>query len=56
MLHLLQIAEMRKLKELKDQNELLDNYLYLKAKVEDAFYMKTGMEQWDFKQILDLMV
>jgi hypothetical protein len=40
---------MRKLKELNDQNELLDNYLYLKAKVEDIFYMKTGMEQWDFK-------
>jgi len=50
LLHKITLAELVRLKGFKqDKNKLLEEYMYLESRVEDYFYMKTGMEIDFFK-------
>jgi hypothetical protein len=50
LLHKITLAELVRLKAFKqDKNRLLEEYMFLESRVEDYFYMKTGMELDFFK-------
>jgi hypothetical protein len=50
LLHKLTLAELVRLKAYKhEKNKLLEEYMYLESRIEDYFYMKTGMEIDFFK-------
>ena len=51
LLHKLTITQIKQLKTCKDAESLFEDYKYMKEKVQDNFYMQTGMEQHEFKEL-----
>ena len=44
LLHKISIMQIKQLKNCKDSDNLFEEYKYLKEKVQDNFYLQTGLE------------
>lgn len=51
LLHKITIMQIKQLKTCKDAEALFDEYKFLKEKIQDKFYMQTGLEQFEFKEL-----
>ena len=51
LLHKITIVQIKELKNCKDSEALFEEYKYMKEKVQDNFYMQTGLEQHEFKEL-----
>ena len=47
-IHKISIKQIKLLKDLNDQNEVYEEYMYIKPKIQDYFYMQTGLEIDEF--------